>query len=493
VFVRYLRDIVAVSPPETIRDQGALLASTSETADSLPVAHLGLADAISIMFGIVVGTAIFKTPTLVFQNVDYEWQSYVLWLLGGLLSLCGALCYAELATSFSRNGGEYIFLSRAYGSWLGFLFGWAQLTAVHSGTVGTMAYAFADYSMNVFALPEWSNAWLAAGAIGFLTLLNLGGATTGRTVQNILSGAKVLGLLLLILVGVATPVSEVSTPTAPQELNPQFGLALVFVLYAYGGWNDTAYVAAEVRDRACNLPRALFIGMSGITIIYLLVNFACIRTLGLDAARMTYTPAADVVESAFGSWGAKATSLLVMVSALGAINAMIFTGSRIYCEISRDYPVFRRAARPNKNPQIPQWALIAPGLFACVLILAVGTGRGQNLIDAALSQVSLPAIPWTQYFGGFETLVAATAPVFWTFFLLSGLSLFVLRRVEPERESGFRVPWYPLPPMLFCMMSSYMLYSSITYAKWLSLMGFVPLIPGVLLYLLSRRLELSDV
>ena len=447
------------------------------------------ADAVSIIVGVVVGTAIFKTPTLVFQNVNYEWQSYVLWLLGGLLSLCGALCYAELATSFSRNGGEYIFLSRAYGPWLGFLFGWAQLTAVHSGTVGTLAYAFADYAMNVCVLPAWSNAWLAAGAIGVLTLLNLGGATTGTAIQNLLSATKVFGLLILVAVGFATPLTETNIRTTAPELNPQFGLALVFVLYAYGGWNDTAYVAAEVKNRARNLPRALFAGISGITVIYLLVNFACIRALGFDAARLTYTPAADVVEKAFGSWGARATSLLVMISALGAINAMIFTGSRVYCEMSRDYPLFKRIASPGDDNQIPKTALIAPGLFACMLILAVGTDRGQNVIDSALSQVQLPAIPWEHYFGGFETLVAATAPVFWSFFLLSGLSLFLLRRVEPECEQVFRVPWYPLPPLLFCSMSGYMLYSSIAYAKWLSLLGFAPLVPGLVLYLLGRRIQ----
>jgi len=444
------------------------------------------------MFGIVVGTAIFKTPTLVFQNVEYEWQSYVLWLLGGLLSLCGALCYAELGTSFARNGGEYIFLSRAYGSWLGFLFGWAQLTAVHSGTVGTMAYAFADYLMNVFALPGWSNAWLAAGAIVVLTLLNLGGATTGKTVQNLLSGAKIAGLVLLIVVGCVSPVSGAGIRPASSDWDPQYGLALVFVLYAYGGWNDTAYVAAEVRDHRRNLPLALIAGISGITVVYLLVNFACLRALGLDTARTTYTPASDVVESAFGSWGARATSLLVMVSALGAINAMIFTGSRIYSEMNRDLSLFGISANPDSVSLIPKLALIAPGLFACLLILAVGTRRGQNVIDLSLAQAGVPAIPWEQYFGGFETLVAATAPVFWLFFLLSGLSLFVLRQVEPENEQVFRLPLYPLPPLLFCAMSGYMLYSSIAYAKWLSLMGFVPLVPGVLLYVLSRRSETSD-
>lgn len=443
-------------------------------------------DAVSIIVGIVIGTAIFKTPTFVFQNVATEWQAAVLWLLGGLLSLCGALCYAELATSFSRNGGEYIFLSRAYGSWMGFLFGWAQLTAVHSGTVGAMAYAFADYAGRILIVPDRAGPWLAAGVIILLTVLNLAGVTTSRIVQNILSAAKVIGLLLLIAAGFASPVSVDNPPVDATPLSPSFGIALVFVLYAYGGWNDTAYVAAEVRDRSRNLPRALVIGLSGITVIYLLVSFACVRALGLNGVRTTDTPAADVVAVYLGPGGAKVVSLLVMICALGAINAMIFTGSRVYGAMSQDLRLLRRLRSRESGEQIPYAALIAPGLFACLLILAVGTARGQRVIDEVLSWLTIPPLPWEQYFGGFETLVAGTAPVFWLFFLLSGISLMLLRRVTPEYERPFRVPGYPLPPLLFCGMCGYMLYSSIAYAKWLSLIGFAPLVPGLLIYWYDR-------
>jgi len=439
--------------------------------------------------GIVIGTAIFKTPTFVLQNVTYEWQSYLLWLLGGLLSLCGALCYAELATSFSRNGGEYIFLSRGYGAWLGFLFGWAQLTAVHSGTIGTMAYTFADYATHVYAFPAWINPWLAAGTIGILTLMNLAGTSTGRRLQNLLSLSKVTGLLLLVIAGMATPAAETMAPDPTGNVAPRLGLALVFVLYAYGGWNDSAYVATEVQQRERNLPRALIVGISGITIIYLLVNYACLNALGMEAARMTQTPAADVVKQALGPLGAQATSVLVMTCSLGAINAMIFTGSRVYTEIGRDHGLFDRANKQAQAIGIPRGALIAPGLFACGLILAVGTRGGQQAIDSTLQLVSVPAIPWDQYSGGFDTLVAGTAPIFWTFFLLTCLSLFLLRRRTPERLNSFRVPLYPLPPVIFCGVCCYMLYSSIAYAKWLSLLGFAPLAVGLVLFLLTQQLR----
>lgn len=451
------------------------------------MAHLRFVDAVSIIVGIVIGTAIFKTPTLVLQNVASEWQAGVVWLLGGLLSLCGALCYAELATSFSRNGGEYIYLSRAYGSWVGFLFGWAQLTAVHSGTVGAMAYTFADYAMQLRDLPAWMNPWLAAGAIAVLTLLNLMGVRAGRTVQNILSGAKILGLLMLIAAGFAVPMADAGPPVPATETTPAFGFALVFVLYAYGGWNDTAFVAAEVKDRGRNLPRALVTGIFGITLIYLLVNAACVRALGMHGVRSTYTPAADVVATLLGPPGAQAASLLVMICALGAINAMIFTGSRVYGAMSEDLWLLKRLRPRDAGQRIPVAALVAPGLFACLLILAVGTIRGQQVIDTGLSWLSVPPLPWNDYFGGFETLVAGTAPVFWLFFLLSGISVMLLRRVAPECERPFRVPWYPLPPLLFCGMCGYMLYSSIAYAKWLSLIGFAPLIPGLLVYVCDRR------
>ena len=451
--------------------------------------HLGFWDAVSIIVGIVVGTAIFKSPTLVFQNVAGPWQALGVWLLGGGLCLCGALCYAELATTYPRNGGDYEYLGRAFGPWMGFLFGWAQLTVILTGSIGAMAYVFADYAVRLWDLSAGWTAWLAAAAVVLLTGLNMPGIVFGKLVQNVLSAAKILGLLAVVAAGAAWGHPAAFQQAQPAELmGPGLGLALVFVLYAYGGWNDSVFVTAEVRDQRRNLPRALFIGIGGITVVYLAVNGAYLAVLGFDAARQTGTPAADVLQQAVGPWGAKAVSLLVMVSALGAINGMILAGSRVYSTVGEDHRVFGRLARQTAKAA-PLAALAVQGLIALLLIAAVGTTRGQQCIDGLLAAVSLPGLPWAEYFGGFETLVAGSAPVFWLFFLSTGVAQFVLRVKDRGRRRPFTTPLFPLPSIVFCSTCVYMLHSSLVYAKLLALIGVVPLLLGLPLYAVSSRLE----
>jgi amino acid transporter len=445
-----------------------------------PAAHsLGVWDAVSIIVGIVVGTAIFKVPMLVFQNVTGPWQALGVWSLGGLLSLCGALCYAELATTYPRNGGDYEYLSRAYGGWVGFLFGWAQLTVVLSGSIGLMAYAFADYALRLGNLPAWTATWIGAAAVLSLSLLNALGAVVGKSVQNLLSLAKVLGLLGVVVTGLALsaaaakPVAPVATPGL---MGPGFGLAMVFVLLAFGGWNDAAFVAAEVRDQRRNLPRALLAGIAVVTVIYLAVNAAYLAGLGFEAARRSNTPAADLLGRAFGDWGSRLISLLVMISALGAINGMILTGSRIYATLGADHRLFAWLAAGNSRSAAPIAALAVQSMIATLLILVVGTEEGRTAIDFVPTRIGLHSLPWSDFPGGFEMIAAGTAPVFWTFFFLTGLALFVLRIRDRGRNRPFSVPLFPLPPIVFCATCAYMLYSSLAYAKWLALIGAVPLV-----------------
>ncbi|MBN1852986.1 MAG: amino acid permease [Pirellulales bacterium] len=461
----------------------------SSVDDTVPTvaARLGAWDAASIIIGIVVGTAIFKSPPSVFQNSAGPWQAMLVWILGGLLSLIGALCYAELATTYPRSGGDYEYLGRAYGRWLGFLFGWAQLAVILTGSIGAMAYAFADYGQRLWTLPDAAIVWLAAAAVVGLSLTNLAGIVAGKWMQNVLTTAKVLGLLLVVLAGwlgssSATSVSE----TAHSPIGPGgFGLAMVFVLYAFGGWNDAAFVAAEVRDRRRNLPKALFLGLFGITLIYLLVNAAYLRVLGFEGARQSATPASDVLESVLGNWGSKSISLLVMISALGAINGMTLTGSRIYVSLGKDHRLFAWLGQWNQRLSAPVGALVAQGLVALLLIFAVGTESGHLAMNRLAAALNLKPLPGREDFGGFETLVAGTAPVFWSFFLLTGISVFILRYRDPDRPRPFTMPLYPLPPILFCATCIYMLYSSVTYAGSLALLGGVPLAIGVPLYILS--------
>ena len=459
---------------------------------SEPIApQIGVGDGISIMIGIVVEVTIFRASPDIFNNVSGPWQGLGIWALAGMLSLIGALCYAELATTYPRSGGDYVYLTRAFGPWVGFLFGWAQLAAVLTGSIGAMAYVFADYSVGFCALDPGRAVWFAAGSVVALAVMNLFGVVLGKAIQNVLTVAKVLGLGAIVAAGLIWGGSG-SLAVETQTSGPGFGFAMVLVLYAYGGWNDAAFVAAEVRDRERNIPLVLIGGTSVITLIYLLVNTAYLWGLGFEGLRKSTAPAADVLGLVLGDWGSRGMSLLVMVSALGAINGLIFTSSRVYATLGADYSVLAWLGRWHPRLGSPVWSIVAQSAIALVMIVAVGTSSGRATVDALLGPMGLGPLPWEEYQGGFSTLVAGTAPVFWLFFLLTGLSLFKLRDKDREIDRPFSAPLYPFVPYAFCTMCTYMLYASVTYAKALSLVGIVPLLFGLPLYWLSRKRMTRD-
>jgi amino acid transporter len=320
-----------------------------------------------------------------------------------------------------------------------------------------------------------------------LTLINAVGMTVGKSLQNLLSLAKVLGLLGVVASGLAGRTNSIATERAePTILGPGFGLAMVFVLYAYGGWNHAVLVTAEVRDPRRNLPRALAGGVSAVTIVYLAVNAAYLVGLGFDEARRSPTPASDLVARAFGPAGGRFLSLLVITSALGAVNGMILTGRALFATLAADDPPLARrlATKPRLIP------ILSLGILAgCSLLLLflVGTESGRAMVDFPPRSMGLHTLPWHEFPGGFELLVAASAPVFWFFFLLTALALFVLRNKEPDQVRPFLVPFYPWTPLLFGAASAYMLYSSLEYARWLAIAGVVPVLLAIPLYLLARR------
>jgi amino acid transporter len=450
--------------------------------------RLGLWDTISIIVGIVVGTAIFRSPTVVFQNAGGPAVALALWIAGGLLAWCGAVCYAELATTYPRDGGDYEYLKRAFGPWCGFLFAWAQLTTVVSGNIAIMAYAFADYGLRLWpALGNYS-IWIVIAPVMVLSCLNAFGVVAGKFVQNLLTAAKVIGLSALILAGLwASEASPQAGSSVAADSAPQIGLALVFVLYAYGGWSHAAFVAAEVRDQRRNLPRALVLGIAGITLIYFAVNATYLLALGSDGVRTTQTPAADVMEQAVGLLGGRAISLLVMLSALGAINGMILTATRVYAAWGADYPALSWLSTWNRGAAAPIAAIAVQAAIAVLLILIVGTAIGRGSFDAALRAVGLRGLPWKEYQGGFETLVASSTPVYWAFSLMTGFAVFLLRVKDRTSERPFKIPLFPLPAIFFCATCAYMLYASAEYARWLVLLAVLPLIIGSTLAIVMRR------
>jgi basic amino acid/polyamine antiporter, APA family len=452
-----------------------------ETTEKRP-AELGLWDAVSVIVGIVVGVSIFKAPPTVFANVGTPWAGVAVWGLGGLVALAGALCYAELATTYPGSGGDYIYLTRAFGPLVGFLFAWTRLAVILTGNIAALAYVFADYGVKLFAVDARLAVWFACAAVVGLTLFNIVGLKTGKRLQNFLSALKVLGLGGLLVAGLVKGSASAWSVSQPVS-GPGFGLAMILVLYAYGGWNDAVFVAADVREPKRNMPRALALGTLLIAGLYILVNGAFVSALGFAGIRGSQTPAADVLGLWLGDRGAAGMSLMVMVSALGAVSGLILAGCRLHASVGADYRLFAWLGRWNTRLNAPVSSLVTQALVSMLLIVIVGTETGRNAVDRSATSVWLPALPWKEYQGGFDTLVAGTSPLFWFFFLLTGISLFVLRYKDREPRA-FPVPLYPVVPLIFIGASAYMLYASLAYAKALSLMGLVPLVVGVPLYVI---------
>lgn len=468
--------------------------STTTTKEQLspPIVppRLGLWDAVSIIVGIVVGTTIFRGTAPVFANAGGPWTALGLWLIGGILSWCGAVCYAELATTYPRDGGDYEYLNRAFGPWCGFLFGWSQLATIISGNIAIMAYAFADYGARLWPALDKQAQLVTIAPVVALSALNAVGLAAGKTTQNLLTATKVLGIAGIVLAGfgltLAKPPISRLLPF-PSSTSGSISLALVFVLYAFGGWAHAAYVAAEVRDPRRNLPRALGMGIAGITLIYLIVNASYVYVLQFGGASSTLTPAADVMDRVFGPWGTNAVSVLVMLSALGAINGMILTGTRIYAVWAADYPALKWLATWNRERVVPFVAITVQAFIAVFLILLVGSYAGRQGFNLALLAAGIQPVPWDRFNGGFETLVVGSAPLFWLLTLLTTLSVFVLRHRDRTLVRSFKVPLYPLPPILFAGTCLYMLQASLAYAGWLSLIGFAPAGMGLLVWFYIRE------
>ncbi len=472
------------------------MANAPARDDALPT-HLSVWDAVSIIVGIVIGAGIFETPPKVMSALPGPVSVLLVWIGAGLLCLVGALCYAELATTYPRAGGDYVYLTRAYGRWLGFLFGWAQVAVILTTNIGMVTYVFADYADRLFLGPKQGEpyplGWLWAGsAVVVLTALNILGIRAGKLTQNLLTTIKVVGLSAIVVVGLTWPAPSVREPLSMSEGgNPQNLLAgaLVLAFFTYGGWSDAAYVAAEVKNGRRNIPRALFLGTGFIILIYVLVNLAYLNSLGFAAARQSKAIAAEMLAAPFPGWGDRLMCLLVMVSALGTANGLLLTASRVALALGRDHALFAWLGHWHARRGSPYIALLTLGGISLGMILLVGTQPGQALLGWLFARANLEEVNWAGL-NGFEALLRCTAPLFWMFFLLTGISLFILRQQQRHSlkpiERPFSVPFYPLVPLLFCATCAYLLYSGLIYAGSLGSVGAVLVLIGFPLYVISE-------
>jgi amino acid transporter len=428
----------------------------------LPRRQLSLFDSTCIIVGIIIGAGIYETAPTIAGCMGSWVGALGIWLVGGVLALSGALCYAELATAYPRQGGDYVYLSRAYGRWAGYLFGWSQLAIIRPGDIALMAFVFATYAQTLYAPLQNSRPLYAAGAVLVLTAINVLGVRESKWTQNVLTVVKALGLLAVVVAGLMAPGS----PAAPAESGGLslggLQLALILVLFTFGGWNEMAYVAAEVKRPRRNIVRSLVIGTLGVTALYLLVNWAFLHALGYARVAGSSAIGVDTVATVLPDVAGRAVSVLICISALGAVNGMVFTGARISYAMGAEHTAFRALGRWDAGLGTPVWALVAQGGLSLAIVLVAG-----SFIDTILY----------------------TAPVVWVFFLGTGLSVFVLRRKEPATPRPYRLVGYPVTTVIFCACCAFMLYNCVSYALANMPVGLAVvsgvLLAGALLYWLT--------
>ena len=439
-------------------------------AAAAPARVLGVKDAVFLTVGIVIGAGIFKAPSLVAGAAGSEQMMMLAWLLGGVITLLGALTYAELASTFPHAGGDYHFLHLAYGKRLAFLFAWARATVITTGSIALLAFVFGDYFAQLIPLGEFGPAIYACLVVLVLTAIHWVSTRASSNTQNWLTGLEIGGLALVAVAGLiaglalhpatapaaagavgaagAAGAAAASTAGSGFFISPAFGFAMVMVMLTFGGWNEVAYVSSELSSDKRGIARALIVSILVVTALYLAVNFAYLYALGLQGMAKSSAVAADVLKAAFGPAGAILMSVIVAIATLTSINSTLIVGARSSYAAGRDWPALRFLGAWSASGSTPRHALLVQAAIAITLIV----------LGAATRK-------------GFETMVDYTAPVFWFFFLLCGLSVFILRSKHPAVERPFRVPLYPVVPALFCIACAWLLYSSLAYVKTGALFG----------------------
>lgn len=452
-------------------------------AQSLSAEGLSTWDAVAILVGVVVGIGIFGFPPLVAQNAPSAALYMVLWVAGGLVMLVGALCYAELGSAYPDAGGEYAFLGRGWGANTALLFAWARCSVIQTGAIAAVAFIFGDYAQVLLPIGDHGPAVYAALVVVLLTVVNVLGSLESRRVQWVLTVVSVLALVAMAVGGLvlgdggsqlaneavsgAQATSDAIASNSALTLGQlagMLGMGMVFVLLTYGGWNEAAYLSGELRDVRRSMLRVLLFGTVIIVALYVLVNFAYLRVFGLEGLRATHAVGADMSRLLAGPWAALLLSLVVCCTALGTVNACIFTGGRIYVSLGRDVPALKALGEWSERRETPVRALWLQGGITLALV-AFGA--------------------FTE--SGLRAMVAYTSPVFWLFMFLTALALIRLRQRDPHHPRPFRVPLYPVLPLLLALMCLGLFWSSVVYAGAGSLLGLLVLVLGLPLCWLRRR------
>ena len=388
---------------------------------------LTLFDTINLVVGTIIGSGIFLVPAEIARAVHTPGWMLAVWVIGGALTMLGALSLAELGAAMPEAGGIYSFITRGFGRLLGFLCGWMLFTVATSGSIATLGAAFPIYLGAFIPLTPATAKLAGVIVIALLTWVNIIGVKNGARVGNVLTALKIGGLVLMVgaifvlPAPTAAPVSVAPLPAGPVPL-AAVGVALVAVLWAYEGWHDVSFAAGEIHDPQKNFPRGVIGGVSIVIAVYLLANLAYLKVLTPAEIAASDRVALTAMTRVTGAWGGKILTAAILCSILGAMNALILAGPRAYYQMAKDGLFLERVSRVHPRWRTPVEALLFQGIWSAFLVLFIG----------GFSQLFTYVI-----FGG------------WIFYALAVLSVIALRRKEPELHRPYRVPGYPIVPLLF--------------------------------------------
>jgi basic amino acid/polyamine antiporter, APA family len=413
-----------------------------------------LFDATMLVMGGIIGSGIFVTPAEVARHVDTPLLIVGVWVLGGLVALAASFVYAELAARRPQVGGQYAYLRDAYGPMPAFLYGWALLLVIQSGGMAAVAITFARYFGNLVQLPV-PDGVVAVAVLALLTFINCMGVRSGSNVQSALMVLKILAIGTLVAAGVwLAPATE----RAVQNVSPgsistlaAIGAAMTPVMFSYGGWQTSSFVAGEIRNPERDLARGLLLGVAGVVLLYTLVAFVCVHVLGPIGLAASKTPATDVMRLALGDKGATFIAIGIAVSGLGFLSQGMLTAPRVYFAMAEDGLFFRRIAQVNSTTRVPVFAIVLQGAAASIIALS----------------------------GTFGQILSYVVSVDFIFFGLTGAALFIFRRRDPEQPVAFKAPLHPFTTGLFVAACAITVVATVWNSPVNSAIGYAILLAGV--------------
>jgi len=426
---------------------------------------LGLFDATMLVMGGIVGSGIFMNPYVVAQQVHTPALILAAWIFGGVIGVGGAFIWAELAATLPEVGGQYAYLREAYHPAVAFLYGWVLLLVIQTGGMAAVSITFARYFLELTGIH--TRDWVVAtAALAALTLINCLGVKTGGRTQSVFMMMKIVAISALVVVGLVFVDKHVTTTTAAERewSLTSFGAAMVPVLFAYGGWQTANFLAAEVKEPKKNLPRGLLLGVLGVVVLYISVNWVCLRSLGPQGLAATGTPATAVMRLALGQRGATFIAAAIAISTLGFLSQSILTAPRVYFAMAEDGLFFRAVAWLDPHTRVPVVAIVLQSVWTIVIALS---GRYEQILNYVIAMDFL-------------------------FFGLTATTIFVFRRRAAQgtmiSSAAYRMPGHPVTTALFVGICWWVVANTIYRYPRNSLIGYALMLAGIPVYWFwSRR------